>query len=69
MENNHDPTKDFHRRKMFVFLCKEFYTSARVDSTTVFATSLGSNSSSHDEIVCCIGGVGSGTNLFKGILG
>jgi hypothetical protein len=44
---------------------KKFYTSARVDSTTVVATSLGSNSSSHDAVVCCIGGVGSGTKIFK----
>jgi len=51
---------------MFLFfLCKEFYTSARVDSTTSVATSLGSNSSSHVGIDCCIGGVGSGTKIFK----
>lgn len=41
-------------------------TSARVASTTVVATSLGSNSSSHDERVFCMGVIGLGSKIFKG---
>ncbi len=52
----------------FFFLSK-FYTSARVDSTTVVATSLGSYSSSHVGLVCFTGGVGLDTNIFKEKLG
>jgi hypothetical protein len=62
-ENNHDPKNIFRIKKRY-FECK-LNTSARVASTTVVATSLGPNSSSHVEIVCCTGGVGSGTIIHK----
>jgi hypothetical protein len=68
-ENNHDPRKNFIEEKLFFLFSLKFYTSARVDSTTVCATSLGSYSSSHVGLVRFTGGIGLGTSIFKEKLG